>query len=74
MSEWIKVSDKLPEKPTKGFDEYIIACWSYEMKIHHVGAVCWDGENFTDYSGDIIYLDDGCWSITHWQSMPEPPE
>lgn len=70
MSEWISVKDRLPEigvevlicdvNGSNGFRDV----WSLELDEEY-GDVCWEGK-------------DGCWyspdSVTHWMSLPEPPE
>lgn len=65
MSEWIKVSDRLPEKN--------ITVMIYEPHCRESS-----GYGYTVFSGDPTRLlgrkSDGTLWITHWMPLPEPPE
>lgn len=58
MSEWIPVSERLPETPdiVLVYDGYIVSCGGC-----YKGAWSW-----TD-------ADDAC-EPTHWMPLPEPPQ
>lgn len=62
MSEWIKVSERVPEN--KG--EVLINSSTYGMRIGFFDAQrqCWDDG---DYYDDIT-------NVTHWMPLPEPPK
>ncbi len=76
MSEWISVEDRLPEfdkkvlvmfKTTIGTLEYKVAKYiDYKYCAHHDKTVQkWLG---------IACTMREVYSVTHWQSLPEPPK
>ena len=72
--KWISVKDKLPERLAEGFKSYLVASWSVERKIYHVGVYDWRDTYFEDRLGEKVSFDDGYWIITHWMPLPSPPE
>jgi hypothetical protein len=72
MSEWVPVSEDLPEEGV-----HVLACWgqaSTSMGIAMIRRS--DGKAAWFYHYDI---DDDDWGIsmeapTHWMPLPEPPE
>jgi len=73
MSEWIKVSDRLPESPENGCLNVIVACYSVERGIYHISAAEFQRNNFYDRYNERISVDDCYWPITHWMPLPELP-
>ncbi len=71
---WISVKDRMPERLPEGFKSYLVASWSFERKIYHVGVYDWRDTYFEDRLGEKILIDDGYWAITHWMPLPEPPK
>ncbi|KYK74144.1 DUF551 domain-containing protein [Aggregatibacter actinomycetemcomitans] len=59
MSDWIKCSDKMP--PLIGEQSNPVLVWG-------------DGYDYPEVG--ILYEYDGwdAWGVTHWQSLPPPPE
>ena len=70
MTEWIKTTDRLPEKPGKQRYEYI-KCLIYhmgEIKIRpwNCEHLVWDDEERDDFFCNPT-------EPTHWMLLPEPP-
>lgn len=69
--EWIKTSDRLPEKPGQKSYEYV------DCLIFHKGEIkqrpwncehlCWDDEHYDDHYCDPL-------EPTHWQPLPAAPK
>ena len=60
MSEWIKCSERMPDKP----GEYLV--YLPNLKLWNgIIRVNWDGENFE--------IEDHSCEVTHWMEFPEPP-
>jgi hypothetical protein len=65
--EWIKVSDRLPEKP----DHYL--CWLVDTccrdnYIPHGAAIYWSGKwEVMDEPDDVLHC-----AITHWKPLDAP--
>lgn len=64
MNEWIKVSDKLPEKEQRVL---IFSKFGIEFVTFNPHEKCWD-----DADGDDCYRDLD-WA-THWMPLPEAPK
>ena len=64
QNEWVSVEEKLPENNTQ------VLMWSARWKIAEAGS--YYNKHFWVYSeiGDGYIAD----NITHWMSLPEPPE
>jgi len=64
MSEWISISDKLPEEDcavlVSGPHGVELVCFNYYHR-------CWDDAWGDDYYKDITYF-------THWMPLPRPPK
>lgn len=75
MSEWISVSEGLPDD----MDEYLIVIkhkypsdkeWQYEVDVASSGGTYLDGfwDTWNDWDeGQELH-------VTHWMRMPEPPQ
>jgi len=65
MSEWIKVSDRLPEHR----QHVIVAC------KNQFGCDVFDDHYFNNRTGHFVkYGDTKTSGVTHWQPLPRPPE
>ena len=62
MSQWIKCSDRMPERFTD----------SLVTDGERVGVKWWDGDKWDCWAENdfVIYSGD----ITNWMPLPEPPE
>lgn len=73
MSEWIKVSERLPESK----DDSVFAYWAHNggMDMVHIQDYFDDITNGFDDGGNQLYtkwyLSSG---VTHWMPLPAPPE
>lgn len=64
MSEWTSVKDKLPRVRKSGFSNYVL---TYGGGYSHVSARLQNGEWTTVWGTKAG-------PVTHWQSLPNPPE
>lgn len=64
MSQWISVNERLPEEDVRVWS-YAPGLQPYEM------CVCYRLNGEWRYGANL--LPNGA-SVTHWQSLPEPPE
>lgn len=62
MSEWISVSEKLPEK----LDEYIVM-----IKGAKVPTALWYNPNGELWKTEELGIK---YPVTHWMPLPEPPK
>jgi hypothetical protein len=71
MTEWIKTTDRLPEKPGKAYYEHVgcLVRWHGETFIRpwNCEHLCWDDEGGDDFFAAPL-------DVTHWMPLPEPPE
>ena len=66
-SGWIKVEDRLPENQSlEDEDNYYV--WGYVERYGAMKIMYADGAWHKDYASTIRH------PVTHWQSLPEPPE
>ena len=69
--EWIKTSDRLPEKPGKSHYEYVECLIVYKGDVikrpWNCEHLCWDDEEHDDFFCDPK-------EPTHWMPLPEPPQ
>nr|DAX74076.1 MAG TPA: Protein of unknown function (DUF551) [Caudoviricetes sp.] len=67
-SEWISVEDSMPE-----IGAMVLLCGKYENEV--IIAYCatgyFDGITYREHWGADI---NGTAEVTHWQTLPEPPE
>lgn len=73
MTQWIKISEKLPESPSTGAIPVIVASYNSTRKIWHIGYAEFQKNNFYDLYNERIPIDGPDWSITHWMYLPGPP-
>lgn len=70
MSEWIPVTERLPEKDGDGS----IMCLVYTIhrdivcRPYNEYHKCWDDEDYDDHFTEPVGGE-----ITHWMPLPEPP-
>lgn len=67
MSEWIKCSDKLPDK-----DEYVLL-YDKVLKMIYEGKLLGADFFYADRAGYSNDTDKNC-SVSHWMPFPIPPE
>ncbi len=61
MSEWISVSERLPDEDTPVLVVVVIGC-EYEYEV------AWQHNSFW-FNGYDLHAE-----VTHWQTLPPPPE
>jgi hypothetical protein len=70
MSDWISVSDRLPE-------EQFYECLVFDENFHWQNvAYCGDGITLADYEGKDCFReqkDNKIIKPTHWMPLPNPP-
>ncbi len=66
MSEWIKCSDRLPEK-----GRYIVCADTDDGP--EVCEMAWNGRAWI-YEGEPTYAHGFYIEATHWQHLPPPPQ
>ena len=62
MGKWIRVEDRLPEKPMN-YLIYVPPCY--------VNVVYYNGFEWVVDVGEYCF---NAYEITHWMPLPEPPE
>ena len=67
-SKWISVEDRLPEIGAR-----VLLCGKYENQaiIAYCATGYFDGITYREHWGADI---NGTAEVTHWQTLPEPPE
>ena len=73
MSEWIKVSDKLPEPDTTVLIWVLSEYGIGEREIHTAQMDAdgwWDCPGCGGYEREVLWNSD---TITHWSPLPEAP-
>ena len=70
QGEWIKTSDRLPEKPGKKSYEYV-DCLIYingnvQQQPWNCEHLCWDDTHYDDFQYEPT-------KPTHWMPLPTPP-
>lgn len=63
MTEWVKCSDRLPEK-----DIGILIFWNGNVRMAELQNT---GSHFDFFVSGTFYLDGE--DVTHWMPLPEPP-
>lgn len=61
-TQWIPVSERLPKKPERGENGYIVQ----KKRVAEPFSAYWDGERWTNEDDDVV---DG---VMAWMPLPEP--
>lgn len=69
--EWIKTTDRLPQKPGKASYEYVDCLVVYKGRVLKRPWNCehevWDDEHYDDFWAEATEVD-------YWMPLPEPPK
>ncbi len=74
-SQWISVKDKLPERGVGVLitDGRMVTCAEFGGTYQNRNGeyISWNGHEFGGYEWEFDF-DEG--NITHWMSLPQPPQ